>query len=113
MMQRIRMPKGHEELSLGGVTYKPDETGAFEVPVEHAPELVRMHGGALEPSLEQLEAAIATAEADVQEAKKILSLRGATLQNAKATYSRTKDKLAADAEARAKAAAEEKKADGK
>ena len=59
---RIRMPKGHSELSLEGHTYKIDEEGAFTVPEHMVPLLVDSHGAQLAPSVQDLEAKADAAE---------------------------------------------------
>jgi len=67
--QRIVMPPGHVELSIGGVNYKIDDTGAFEVPVEAVEELKTTHGGVISPGLNQLQANLLFADTAVAHAK--------------------------------------------
>lgn len=73
--QRIVMPHGHVELSIGGVNYRIDDTGAFEVPAEAVAELKAVHGATIEPGLNQLEANLHMIDASVTEAKQILEMR--------------------------------------
>jgi hypothetical protein len=71
-MQRILMPTGHTELSLGGHNYKIDETGAFEVPAEHVKSLIESHGAVIEAGEAQLGANVDAADAAVGHAKSLL-----------------------------------------
>lgn len=84
MTTRIRMPKGHLELSLGGVNFKPDDTGAFEVPDEYIAGLVNVHGGKVEPGLTNLESFVEQAEAAERNAKTIYDNAVASLKDARA-----------------------------
>src|SRR6266404_2163473 len=67
--QRIVMPSGHVELSIGGVNYKIDDSGAFEVPVEAVEELKASHGAIVQPGLNQLQANLLVADTAVAHAK--------------------------------------------
>jgi hypothetical protein len=53
-MTRIMMPRGHQALCLEGHQYLPDEAGAFNVPSQHAPELIRVHGAVVAPSVNDM-----------------------------------------------------------
>jgi len=59
---RIKMPAGHQELSLEGINYKPDEKGCFEVPDRFGPVLITTHGGLEVASLRVIAARITELE---------------------------------------------------
>lgn len=61
-MIRIRMPRGHLEMTLAGVKYLPDEDGTFSVPDEHAAELISVHGATREATSADLEGVAVAAE---------------------------------------------------
>jgi len=67
--QRIVMPPGHVELSIGGVNYKIDDSGAFEVPMDAVEELKASHGATVQPGLNQLQANLQVADTAVAHAK--------------------------------------------
>lgn len=94
MAKRIRLNGGHTELTLEGVKHLADDTGAFTVPDEHASELIRVHGGNLEPGVEQLEERIAGLEADLVSAKNIVNQRTADLKAAQDILEAYKKRIA-------------------
>lgn len=96
---RIRMPKGMLALSLAGVEYKPDETGAFDVPDAHGKSLIEVHGGVLEAAVADHEAMVAAAELRVAQAKQAVEV-------AEADLVATREAAAKAKAAQAKAAAE-------
>jgi len=49
------MPKGHNQISLEGVTYNPDAEGCFLIPDQHFSMLRDSHGATRAPSLQDLE----------------------------------------------------------
>lgn len=65
MSTRIRMPKGHHQLSLEGITYNPDEEGCFLVPDQYVTMLRGSHGAMLAPNLQDLEGEVEVAEGQV------------------------------------------------
>ena len=117
-MQRVKMPKGHVELSLGGVSYKIDETGAFEVPDEHASELVKVHGARYEPGLDHLQENVDAAENALAHAKAVVERLTTDLADAKNKLAKFQEqqksvldaRMKADAEAKAKLEADTKTA---
>jgi hypothetical protein len=94
MSKRIRLNGGHTELTIEGVKHQADDTGAFTVPDEHASELIRVYGGALEPGIEQLEERIEGLEADLVSAKNIVNQRTADLKAAQDILEAYKKKIA-------------------
>lgn len=111
MTKRIVMPKGHTELSLGGNSFKIDETGAFEVPDEHAQGLIESHGGRLQPGEGQLAVNVQAADDAVAHAQAVLKQRqedSEAAHKAADDFAARKKAIAQKAldEANAKAAAE-------
>ena len=74
-MKRIRLNGGHAEISFNGMNFKPDETGAFEVPDDAAEQLLATQGGMYDPGVEQLEQSIQAADAAVGAAEYTLKLK--------------------------------------
>jgi hypothetical protein len=99
---RIRMPDGHIELSIEGVNYKPDETGAFLVPDQAAKNLIAVHGAVPELGLPDLEQAAMAAEAMASAAKVAYEQRTKDAKAARAVYehARLKAKMQVEAKAR-------------
>jgi len=83
MLERIRLDGGHAALSIGGHTYLPDATGAFEVPQEFAAELIRVHGGELDPGVERLEDNVLKVEGELAAAKNLVELKTKELSDSK------------------------------
>lgn len=109
--QRVVMPKGHMELSIGGNTFKIDETGAFEVPSDAVEFLTTVHGAKLEPGVQQLGANLEVATANVAYTKLMLEEALAVETDAKAKLDGFKAQQKVRDEARLKAAIEKKAAD--
>ena len=82
MMERIRLNGGHQQLSIAGFTYTPDESGAFEVPSDQAAELIRIHGGEVDPGVERLDTRVETIEAEIGAAKNFVVMKTEELKEA-------------------------------
>ena len=98
---RIRLPKGHVELSLEGSTYLPDETGAFDVPDHHGHELINAHGAVFEPGAQDLDIVADQAELAASQAKMVYEARQADAQKAREVASKAAEKEKADTAAKA------------
>jgi hypothetical protein len=109
-MKRIRMPKGHVELSLGGTNFKSDETGAFTVPDEHADDLIRVHGGKEEMSLDQMKARVDAAKTAAANAKLSYERAVIAARDEEATFEKYKEQMKVAA---ARVAADNKAAEDK
>jgi hypothetical protein len=113
---RIRMPRGHLELSVAGVTLKPDEEGAFDVPDSHGLELIAVHGAERAPLLADFDAEVQSIELRIAQTKQSLTLLEDDLKAARgrAEAAKARAKKAAEKAVADKAAADEaaKKAAG-
>lgn len=112
-MPRIKMPDGHIQLALAGVTYDRDEEGCFVVPDAHVEELIRVHGAEPAPSAQEFEQRAIRAEEHVTTLSQQLTFARAQArglrEQANAANTRHTEALeaaAAAAEAKAKAARE-------
>lgn len=83
MLTRLRIEGGHTEITLAGIRYVPDETGAFEVPQEYAPELIRVHGGKLDPGINALELMVEEIEKDLASLKNHVEVKAKELTAAR------------------------------
>jgi len=101
VFRKIKFPDGLgiTEISIDGNVYKADELGTFEVPVDHAANLLRTYGGEYDPTPEQIDARVDAAKAAVAHAEMVLSVRREELKAMQAAADAYKKRIA---DARAK-----------